>query len=225
MTSDTRSAQPVTSVTANPSRRHNRCDGPKWAVTCVNDSCDGCDGVRATPSHSSQTALVERSGSPATQPVTRSENWSLAEHVAAALASRQASTHRVDVGLPLAPLPVPTPTPSLYYTVTPVDARGRLADRSPIRALGWRPGQTITITVLQQAIVVTSQAGKAESITTQGHLRIPARIRHGCGLNTGDRLLVAAAPTPGVLVIYTMGLLESILLEHHAATSPNEATR
>jgi bifunctional DNA-binding transcriptional regulator/antitoxin component of YhaV-PrlF toxin-antitoxin module len=122
------------------------------------------------------------------------------------------------VGLPLAPLSVPTPAPSLYYTVTPVDARGRLADRSPIRALGWQPGQPITITVLQQSIVVTPQPGGA-SITRQGHLRLPARIRHVRDLNVGDRLLVAAAPTPGVLVAYTMALLETILLEHHATTS------
>jgi hypothetical protein len=113
--------------------------------------------------------------------------------------------------------------PSLYYTVTPIDARGRLADRSPIRALGWRPGQPITITVLQQAIIVTTHTDAAEFITRQGHLRLPARIRHRCHLNPADRLLVAAAPTPGVLVIYTMALLESILQAHHAATSPGEA--
>lgn len=224
MTSDTRPTQPVTPVTATPSRRHNYCDGPKWGVTCANDSRDSCDGVRPTPSHPSQTALVEPSGSPATQPVTRSKSWSLVEHVASALASREEPTCTTGVGLPLPPLSAPAPPPSLYFTVTPVDVRGRLADRSPIRVLGWRPGQPVTITVLQQAIVVTAQAGEAESITRQGHLRIPARIRHVCGLNAGDRLLVAAAPTPGVLVVYTMGLLESILLEHHAATSPGEVT-
>jgi S-DNA-T family DNA segregation ATPase FtsK/SpoIIIE len=58
-----------------------------------------------------------------------------------------------------------------------------------------------------------------------GHLRLPARIRHICRLNPGDRLLVAAAPTPGVLVAYTMALLESILLQHHATTPPSEVPR
>jgi bifunctional DNA-binding transcriptional regulator/antitoxin component of YhaV-PrlF toxin-antitoxin module len=122
-------------------------------------------------------------------------------------------------------LSAPTPPPSLYYTVSPIDARGRLADRSPVRALGWRPDQPITITVRQQAIVVTPQAGGADSITRQGHLRLPARIRHIYHLNTGDRLLVAVAPTPGVLVAYTVALLESILLEHHATASSAEAAR
>jgi len=145
------------------------------------------------------------------------------DHIA--LASGEATPRTAGVGLPLAPLAVPTPPPSLYYTVTPVDARGRLADRSPIRALGWRPGQPITITVLQQTIVVTSQAGGAESITRQGHLRLPASIRHLCRLNAGNRLLVAAAPTTCVLVVFTMALLESILLDHHATTPAGEAAR
>jgi hypothetical protein len=147
---------------------------------------------------------------------------SLAEHVASALASRQPPTHTAGIGLPLAPLSVPSPAPSLYHTVTPVDARGRLADRSPIRALGWQPGQPITITVRQRAIVVTAQAGAADCITRQGHLRLAARIRHICRLNAGDRLLVAAAPPFGVLVAYTMALLESILLRHHTTASSSE---
>jgi hypothetical protein len=122
-------------------------------------------------------------------------------------------------------LRIPTPTPSLYYTVTPIDARGRLADRSPIRALRWQPGHPITITVTQRAIVVTAQDGGAESITRQGHLRLPARVRHTCCLNVGDRLLVATAPSPGVLVVYTMELLESILMQHLTAAASSEASR
>ena len=218
MTNDTRPTQPVTPVTATPSRRHNRCDGHKWAATCTNDSCDACDGVRPTPSHPSQTGLVQRSGNPATQPVTRSKSRPLVEHVASVLASREEPTCTTGAGLPLPPLSAPAPSPSLYFTVTPVDVRGRLADRSPIRALDWQPGQPITITVLQQTIIVTSQAGGAESITGQGHLRLPAGIRHAFRLNSGDRLLVAAAPTAGVLVVYTMAMLESMLLDHHATS-------
>jgi hypothetical protein len=69
------------------------------------------------------------------------------------------------------------------------------------------------------------RAGGAESITRQGHLRLPAHIRHTCRLNPGDRLLTAAAPRPGVLVIYTMPLLEWILAQHHAAAPSGEGPR
>jgi len=227
MTSDTRPTHPVTPVTTNPSRRHAHRDGRGRAVTCANGSCDGRDGFRPTPSQPLHTALAAPCGRPATRPVTPGTGTpsygSLVEHLASALASGETPARTAGVGLPLAPLPTTTSTPSLYYAVTPIDARGRLADRSPIRALGWPPGQPITITVTQQAIIVTAQAGGTESITRQGHLRLPARIRHSCHLNTGDRLLVATAP-PGVLVAYTTALLESMLLLHHTAASSNQAS-
>lgn len=216
MTNDTRPAHPVTPVTATPSRRRTSCDGWKSAPNCANRSCDRCDGLRPTPSHPSQTALAEQYGGPAAQPVTRLTR----------AAESDRSTGLLDhVGLPLAPLSEPTPRPTQYFTVTPIDARGRLADRSPIRALGWQPSQPITITVIRHAIVVTAHAAGAESITRQGHLRLPAGIRHACRLNAGDRLLVAAGPTAGLLAAYTMALLESILLEHHTAASSGEAPR
>jgi hypothetical protein len=226
MTNDTQPVHPVTPVTATPSRRHTSCDGSKWAPTCVNGPCDGCDGYPRTPSHPSPTATRDQDSDPAAQPVTRHTEceerpWgALVGRIASALMSGQGGG-----GLPLAALSVPTPVSSLYFTVTPVDARGRLADRSPIRALGWQPGQPITITVLQQAVVVTAQPGGADAVTQQGHLRLPARIRHIIHLNTGVRLLVAASPTSGLLVAYTAALLEAILLEHHATTASGRASR
>ncbi len=150
---------------------------------------------------------------------------SLADHIAEVLVSGETPARTADMGLPLALLSLPMPAPSLYYTVTPIDSRGRLADRSPIRALGWLPGQPITIIVIQHAVIVISEPSGAESITRQGHLRLSARIRHICRLTSGDRLLVAAVPATGVLVAYTMPYLESILLQHHTPAPADEATR
>jgi hypothetical protein len=148
-----------------------------------------------------------------------------ADQIAAALASAENDAHTHVTGLPLPPLPQPMPTPSLYYALTPIDDRGRLADRSPIRALGWSPGEPITISVIQQAVIAISQPSGAESITRQGHLRLPARIRHMCRLISGDRLLVAAAPATGLIVAYTMPYLESILLRHHTSRVTPEARK
>jgi hypothetical protein len=154
----------------------------------------------------------------------QAETSSIADHIAAALCSAETETCTQGSGLPLAQLLLPTPTPSLYFALTPIDDRGRLAERSPIRTLGWPPGQPITISVLQETVVVISQPTGAESITRQGHLRLPAHVRHLCRLTPGTRLLMAAGPGPGILVGYTMPLLESILLKHHLPAPPYGAT-
>lgn len=145
----------------------------------------------------------------------RTETGSIADQIATALCSAETEACMHVTGLLLVPLFPPMPAPSLYCALTPIDDRGRLADRSPIRAIGWPPGQAITISVVQETVIVVSQSNGAECITRQGHLRLPARVRHICRLTSGDRLLIAAAPGPGVLVGYTMPSLESILLKHH----------
>jgi hypothetical protein len=149
----------------------------------------------------------------------RTETGSIADQIAAALCSAGTDLHIQVTGLPLAPLLAPMPAPSLYCALTPIDDRGRLADRSTIRALRWPPGQPITISVVQETVVVSSGSNGAESITRQGHLRLPAHVRHLCRITPGDRLLIAAAPGPGVLVGYTTPSLESILLKHHLGSN------
>jgi hypothetical protein len=155
----------------------------------------------------------------------QAETSSIADQIAAALCSAGTEACMRVTGLPLAQLLLPTRTPSLYCALTPIDDRGRLADRSPIRALGWPPRQPITISVLQETVVVISQPNGTESITRQGHLRLPAPVRHLCHLTPGNRLLLAAAPGPDILVGYTMPLLESILLTHHLPAPPYGATK
>jgi hypothetical protein len=155
----------------------------------------------------------------------RTEADSIADQISAALCSTETEACMQVTGLPLAPLLLQMPVPSLYCVLTPIDGRGRLADRSPIRAVGWPPGQPIMISVVQETVVVVSQSDGAESITRQGHLRLPARVRHIFRLTSGDRLLIAAAPGAGVLVGYTMPLLESILLKHHLSAPRHRATK
>ena len=155
----------------------------------------------------------------------RTETGSIADQIAAALCSAETDLRIQVIGLPLAPLRAPMPAPSLYCAVTPMDGRGRLADRSPIRALEWSPGQPITISVVQETVVVTSGSNGAEFITRQGHLRLPAHVRHLCRITPGDRLLIAAAPGPGVLVGYTTPSLESILFKHHLSAPRHGATK
>jgi bifunctional DNA-binding transcriptional regulator/antitoxin component of YhaV-PrlF toxin-antitoxin module len=99
-------------------------------------------------------------------------------------------------GLPLPRLLPPVRRSDLFCAVTPMDDRGRLADRSPIRAADWAPGQPVTISVTHDHRLLIVRAGGPEAITRHGHLRLPARIRHALGLAAGDRLLVTITATP-----------------------------
>jgi hypothetical protein len=92
-----------------------------------------------------------------------------------------------------------------------MDRRGRLADRSPIRAAGWPPGQPVTISASWDPSLVIIQAGGLDTITRDGHLRLPARIRHACKLSAGDRLFVAVTAAPPVVAVYPMATIGTII--------------
>jgi hypothetical protein len=131
-------------------------------------------------------------------------------------ASRQAGAGgaRVDGhGLPVTPLLTYPPETSSHYVVTAVDARGRLADASPVRKLAWAPGTPVTLHVVRGQVVVATRSRTAgrHAITRQGHLRLPAAVRHACRLRVGARVLVAAHPGPGVLVVFTTRVLDGVL--------------
>jgi hypothetical protein len=119
-------------------------------------------------------------------------------------------------GLPLPVLLPPVGLCSLYCAVTPIDNRGRLADRSPVRAVGWAPSQPITIAVTSERVLIVRPDGP-HSITRQGHLRIPTPIRHLCGIVPGDRFLTVAMSDSNVVVVYPMAELETILTRNSAA--------
>src|SRR4051794_196053 len=89
-----------------------------------------------------------------------------------------------------ATLPLPYLIPlsaaaQFYCAVTPVDARGRLADRSPLRILKWSPGQPISIIISPAHVPRLSAFGHTapHAVTRQGHVRLPAAIRHQYGIN------------------------------------------
>lgn len=114
--------------------------------------------------------------------------------------------------LPLVALQALTAPTLMHCVVTPVDARGRLADSSPARMLGWEPGRPISVVVIPHSgrQIIGVRPGGPNAVTRQGHIRIPAYVRHLCRIATGDRLLVAAASGHG-LTVYTMDVLSEIL--------------
>ncbi|MEU5261991.1 AbrB/MazE/SpoVT family DNA-binding domain-containing protein [Amycolatopsis sp. NPDC021455] len=102
------------------------------------------------------------------------------------------------------------------YGLAAVDCRGRVADHAIIAVLGWRPGARLDIRESRGLLVIRPDARGVFSVTKQGHLRLPAAVRHCCGLVAGDRVLLAADPARDVLIVHPPAVLDDLLAACHA---------
>jgi hypothetical protein len=99
----------------------------------------------------------------------------------------------------------------VVYAFSTVDRSGRVADRRPIRALGWPPGAGIDFGEHDGTVVATRSPGASTGVDARGFLILPLLVRRWCGLDTGDRLLLAADPLGEVLRGYPVAVLDRLL--------------
>ena len=118
--------------------------------------------------------------------------------------------------LPLAVLVSGRHTATVFWTVTSVDDRGRIADRTPLKVLRWEPSMPVTISVEETAGTVIVRPGGTNAITRQGYLRLPATVRHACRIRAGDRLLVGADPDEAVLFAFTPAAVDAMVAAYHS---------
>jgi hypothetical protein len=81
-----------------------------------------------------------------------------------------------------------------------------------MQTLDWSAG--LRLHIREAAIGALTAAADPEGayrITSQGHVRIPAPLRHRYGLGAGDRVLLAADPEQAQLVIYPPAILDALL--------------
>lgn len=117
-----------------------------------------------------------------------------------------------------APLPLPTLTPArtatTVYGLSTVDDRGRIADRVVMRVLGWSAGLHLDIREAGGVLTALTDPQGRFRVTGQGYLRVPASLRHRCGLAPGDRVLLAAEPEGSQLTLYPPAALDTLLSQH-----------
>ncbi|MFI7219971.1 AbrB/MazE/SpoVT family DNA-binding domain-containing protein [Micromonospora maritima] len=116
------------------------------------------------------------------------------------------------------PLPVlPSPRAgTMVYGLAAIDNSGRIADRAVIRALGWGPGARLHIREGAGVIVVRRDRQGVFTVSGQGHLHLPAAVRHWCGLAAGDRVFLAANPADSLLVVHPPSALDAMVVAAHA---------
>nr|BFE56483.1 hypothetical protein GCM10020063_010090 [Dactylosporangium thailandense] len=107
-----------------------------------------------------------------------------------------------------------------YCSITTVDDSGRLADRSTVRLLGWKPGDRLDITVqVGVGRIVATNDGRL-SVAARGYVRIPAAARRLLGVDCGDRVLVMIKPEQNALLMYPMATVTSMLMQAEAPDNP-----
>ncbi|GAA2397134.1 AbrB/MazE/SpoVT family DNA-binding domain-containing protein [Dactylosporangium salmoneum] len=124
---------------------------------------------------------------------------------------------QVPPALPMPALPELSQADVGYWLITTLDDAGRLANRSPVRALGWTAGQRLQASV-HPAIGYVSRADTGPlAVAARGHVRLPAAMRHRLGLACGDRVLVAVRLEQDALVVYPLPIVASLLTAFEAS--------
>jgi hypothetical protein len=99
-----------------------------------------------------------------------------------------------------------------------MDCRGRVTDRVVVAAwVGAGDRTRLQVRHTGGLVVVAADPGGAFAVTGQGHVRVPATVRHWYGLQAGDRVLLAAGTTRGQLVIYPPAAVDTMTAALDAA--------
>ncbi|WP_159989362.1 hypothetical protein [Nocardia sp. CY15] len=107
--------------------------------------------------------------------------------------------------------------PQWLCSVRRVDARGRVIDRALLPTLGWCSGVRLGFR-LEGNVVVVGRFGEPELwITPAGDLRLPAQFRRKVGVHTADRILLAADPSEGVLLMFTSDAVDAMVARERQA--------
>jgi AbrB family looped-hinge helix DNA binding protein len=139
------------------------------------------------------------------------------------LASRQRSRSAAARRLPLAsPVPVPSLPEDVVYGIARIDSSGRICERAILTALGWSGGDLLTVTADAGVVTARRDPGGMVTLSASGYITIPAALRHRCGLQSGDQVLLAALPDEDALAAYCLAVVDQAIRAHRALPHAQE---
>jgi len=122
------------------------------------------------------------------------------------------------VRLPVAAVPeVPEAPADVLYGFGRIDSSGRVGDRAMTAELGWQPGDRLTFTAAAGVVTARREPGGMVVMPSKPYLVIPAALRRRCGLQPGDRVLLAVFPDRDALAAYSFAVVDQALRAHAPA--------
>lgn len=136
--------------------------------------------------------------------------------------SRQAGGANPRRALPVAQL-ASRGGPSPVCGMVAIDCNGRLSDATVIPSLGWVAGTRLDIRVRGGLVLLTADPHAVFRVTRPGQVRLPATVRHWCGLVPGSRVLLVADPAGGRLMVHPPAVLHAMITRFHATVFGGDA--
>jgi hypothetical protein len=201
-----RTTEPATTTLSRGANRSSRRQNGEDDTTDAHSDSDALRQLRVIPPVAPRTTAGAWDSPDAARPAENAAHGSAIRQDAAALHGHP---------LPMVQLVDREPKTRTELAVTRMDLRGRLADRAPLMALRWLPGQAVSFAADARRGVLFVRRGGLEAVNGQGRLRIPARLRHSLQLSAGERLLVAALTEHDLLIVHTMAAVDAMLLAYH----------
>jgi bifunctional DNA-binding transcriptional regulator/antitoxin component of YhaV-PrlF toxin-antitoxin module len=99
----------------------------------------------------------------------------------------------------------------VVYGIGRLDASGRVADRTVTHALGWSPGDRLTVTADAEVIQVRRDDDGLVRLTARALITLPASARDRIGARPGDQVLLAATPAEDRLAVYPLSVLHGAM--------------
>ena len=103
------------------------------------------------------------------------------------------------------------PAAPLVLGMAAVDHSGRVRDRLVLAALGWQPGDPTDVTVRPRALVLRRVTNGGVPIDARGRVFLPAGARALFGVTVDERVLLAADPGRGLLIVYPVRVVAALL--------------
>ena len=88
---------------------------------------------------------------------------------------------------------------------------GRRALPLPSLALGWTDTTRLDLRFDAGRLLVTAVPDGPYGLAGRGRLPLPVHLRRGCGIEPGDRVLLAGEPADGVVTIHPLASLDAML--------------